>query len=95
MVNVIVSTWDDPDIKETGTYYHHSSTQFYDNIEDPTLTPRDRKNMRVDSTVKHSNNTGGGSNPGGVCQVEIDPDKTNILEKREKGLYVPPVMWEK
>lgn len=47
MANSIVSTWDKPDIQEMEEYLHHDSTQFYDDMENPELSPRDRKNMRI------------------------------------------------
>lgn len=47
MPKTIKTEWDEPDIQETGEYLHHDSTQFYDDIENPELSPRDKKNMRI------------------------------------------------
>lgn len=38
--------WEEPEV-ETGEYLHHDSTLFFDDIDNPELNPRDRKNMRI------------------------------------------------
>lgn len=39
--------WEVTETKEIKEYLHHTSTEFFDNIENPELSPRDRKNMRI------------------------------------------------
>lgn len=83
--------WEVTEPKEIKEYLHHTSTSYFDNIVDPTTTANDRKNMRIRGAGTTNNGGGGGQG----CVVKIDPDETNKLQNREKGLYVPPILWEK
>lgn len=53
-LQIFQTDWEEPEIVETGEYLHHDSTVFFDNIDNPEMSPRDRKNMRIqdDSRVK-------------------------------------------
>ena len=74
------------------------STQFYDDKEDICSTVRDRKNRRIldnSRVITFGDCTSNGGEGDKGYTVKIDPDETNKLENRKKGLYVPPVTWEK
>lgn len=53
MPSTFKTEWED-EIQETGEYLHHDSTVFFDDIDNPEMSPHDRKNMRIhdDSRVK-------------------------------------------
>lgn len=39
--------WEVSESDEIKEYLHHTSDQFYDDMDNPELSPRDRKNMRI------------------------------------------------
>lgn len=91
----ILTSWHDPAIPElvdAPEALVRTSTSYFDNIVDPTTTPNDRKNMRIKGESIANSNSGGGDKG---CTIRIDPDETNKLQNRERGLYVPPTTWEK
>lgn len=90
----VSSWWEIPEIIDEPRLIADSA-QFYDDKEDPYSTARDRKNMRIMDNSRVIIKGGSTSNNGSGCTIKIDPDESNILEDRKKGLYVPPVTWEK
>lgn len=89
-----MTKWEIPEITDDPPFIV-DSTQFYDDKKYPYASARDRKNMRIRGESITNSNSGGGGGGNAEYKIKIDPDETNQLEDRKKGLYVPPVTWEK